>query len=141
MDPKGQVPLMVVFESLPTFPIFSKDIPGYENQMKALRTARNKVTNVRAEKAIRRAIKPNTPPAVYYNLNSSDKVYAYSNVLAEFESLFKTLVKYSTTAEQRLMIDNTAAREAFDWKEITTIDWVRSESSVADKLTKSGKFK
>lgn len=40
---------MLVFETLPKFPIFKKDIPRNEDRMKALRTARDEVANIGAE--------------------------------------------------------------------------------------------
>lgn len=75
MSLERQVPSMLVLRKLPTFLILSNNISGYEDQMKALRTARNEVANIRAEQTIRRATKHNTPPAAHYNLKSGDKVY------------------------------------------------------------------
>lgn len=74
---------MLVFGTLATFSIFNKDLPGNKDRMKALRTARDGVAKIRAEQAIRRAIKHNTPPAVHYKLNSGDKVYEYSESSAK----------------------------------------------------------
>lgn len=56
MVPAGHVPSVLVFGTLPTFPILNKDIPGYEDLIKALRIARDEVASVRAEQAIRREI-------------------------------------------------------------------------------------
>lgn len=78
MGPEGHVPKMLVFGTLPTLPILNKNIPGNEDRLKALRTARDEIANIRAEQAIRRAIKNNNLSAAHYELKSGDKVYAYS---------------------------------------------------------------
>lgn len=58
-------------------------------------------------------------------------------MLTDSESLFKTILKSTTTTEKRLMIDMQAAREAYGKKEISDVEWIRSEENSADKLTKS----
>lgn len=68
MRPEGHVPSMLVFGTLPTFPILNNNIPGHEERTKALRTARDEVTNVKVEKAVRQAINHNIPPAAHYKL-------------------------------------------------------------------------
>lgn len=57
-------------------------------------------------------------------------------VLPDSESLFKSLVESSTKAEKRLTIDIRDAREAFKKREITNIVWIRSDSNIANELTK-----
>lgn len=52
------------------------------------------------------------------------------------EILFKTLVKYSTMAEKRLMIDILSAREALEKRKARNIALIRSHSNIADALTK-----
>lgn len=52
------------------------------------------------------------------------------------ESLFKTIVKSTTTTDKRLMIDIQAARESYGKQEISDIGWIRSEDNPADGLTK-----
>lgn len=54
------------------------------------------------------------------------------------DSLFKVIIKNSSTTERRLMIDIQATREAYGNKEIVDIGWVRSEDNPADALTKRG---
>ena len=53
------------------------------------------------------------------------------------ESLFKTIVKSTTTTEKRLMIDIQAARNAYAKQEIGDVGWIRTEENQADGLTKS----
>lgn len=57
-------------------------------------------------------------------------------ILTDCESLFKTLVKSSTTSERRLTIDIRAAWGAFNRNEIANVRWVWSKNSIADGLTK-----
>lgn len=52
------------------------------------------------------------------------------------ESLFRMLVKSSTTAEKRLVIDIRATQEPYERGEITKIGWIRSKYSVSDGRTK-----
>ena len=52
------------------------------------------------------------------------------------DSLFKVIVKNSTTTERRLMIDLQATREAYGNHEISDIGWVKSDDNPADALTK-----
>lgn len=57
-------------------------------------------------------------------------------MLTDSESLFKCIVKSTTTTEKRLMIDIEAAREAYCKQEISDIGWIRYEDNPADGLTK-----
>lgn len=57
-------------------------------------------------------------------------------MLTDSESLFKCIVKSTTTTEKRLMIDIEAARQAYGKQEISDIGWIRSEDNPADGLTK-----
>lgn len=57
-------------------------------------------------------------------------------ILTDSESLFKTIVKSTTTTEKRLMIDIREAREAYGKQEISDVGWIRSEDNPADGLTK-----
>lgn len=68
---------MLVFGTLPTFPILNKSILGHEENMKALRTARDEEANIKAGQAIRRAMKHNIQQEAHYELKSGDKMYAY----------------------------------------------------------------
>lgn len=54
-------------------------------------------------------------------------------MLTDSESLFKTIVKSTTTTEKRLMIDIQAAQEAYGKQEISDVGWIRSEDNPADR--------
>lgn len=56
--------------------------------------------------------------------------------LTDSESLFKSIVKSTTTIEKRLMIDFEAARQSYGTQEISDVGWIRSEDNPADGLTK-----
>ena len=57
-------------------------------------------------------------------------------MFTDSESLFKVIVKSTTTTEKRLMIDIKAGREAYDASEISDVGWVSSNDNPADGLTK-----
>jgi hypothetical protein len=57
-------------------------------------------------------------------------------ILTDSLSLFDVLTKATTTSEKRLMIDLTAAKEAYKKREIDTIGFVRTEYNPADVFTK-----
>lgn len=54
------------------------------------------------------------------------------------DSVFKVIVKNSSTTERRLMIDLEATREAYGSHDIDDIHWVRSGDNPADCLIKAG---
>lgn len=57
-------------------------------------------------------------------------------MLTDFESLPRSLLKCSTTAEKRLMIDTRATREAYENVEIPNIGCFSSNQNTADGLAK-----
>jgi hypothetical protein len=57
-------------------------------------------------------------------------------IYTDSRSLYKCLVKLSTTAEKRLMVDVMALRQAYERREIMYIVWINAKSNVADALTK-----
>lgn len=57
-------------------------------------------------------------------------------MLTDSNSLFKVIVKSSTTTERRLMIDVSATRAAYECCEINIVGWIKSTHNVADGLTK-----
>ena len=60
-------------------------------------------------------------------------------MFTDSDSLFKTIVKSTTTTEKRLMIDVEAAREAYGRQDISDVGWIRSQDNPADGLTKRGR--
>lgn len=61
-------------------------------------------------------------------------------IVTDSERLLKTLVKFIATSEWRLMIDNRAARKAFEKNNITKIGWFRFYKNISDGLTKVTTF-
>jgi hypothetical protein len=58
-------------------------------------------------------------------------------VCTDSYSLYKCLVKLSTTEEKRLMIDIMALRQSYKRREITEIRWIDGKDNPADAMTKS----
>lgn len=61
-------------------------------------------------------------------------------ILTDIESLFKTLLKSSTTSQQCLIINIRTARKVFRRDETTTIGRLGSKDSIASKLTKLARW-
>lgn len=78
MGTKVHVPSVLVFETLSTCSASNKNIPEKEEQMKALRTARDEVGNTKDEQRIKQAVSHNISPAAHYKFKIGDQLYAYS---------------------------------------------------------------
>lgn len=74
----GYVLLMLVFISMSTFLICNKGIPGQQDRMESLRTARRKIASIQTAHELRLAINHNVPPSEHYKLRSGENLYAYS---------------------------------------------------------------
>lgn len=61
-------------------------------------------------------------------------IKVYLIMLTDSESLFKVIVKSSTTTEKRLMVDIQAAWEALENNEISDFGWFGFDDNVADVL-------
>ena len=59
-------------------------------------------------------------------------------MLTDSKQLFDILVRAKRTAERRLMVDISAAREAYNDEVISNIALIRSEFNLADALTNIG---
>ena len=59
-------------------------------------------------------------------------------MLTDSMSLFKVLINSSIMTEKRLMIDISAAREAYENSDIDHIGWIPTSSNLANGLTKHG---
>ena len=57
-------------------------------------------------------------------------------MLTDFKQLFDVITKSSHTTEKRLMIEVTAAREAYNRHEISNVGLVPGDGNPADGLTK-----
>lgn len=62
--------------------------------------------------------------------------HVHLDLFTDSKSLFDIISRGSKTSEKRLMLDVAAAREGFKNQDISNIGLVRSESNVADGLTK-----
>lgn len=59
-------------------------------------------------------------------------------MLPDSKQMFDVITRASHTTEKRLMIDVTAARQAYNRHEISNVGLVQSEHNIADGLTKPG---
>ena len=57
-------------------------------------------------------------------------------MFTDSHSLFDVMVKSSTTAEHRLMIDIKDVRDAYEQMKISNVGFVHSHNNLADALTK-----
>ena len=72
-----------------------------------------------------------------------EKVYGQNipiTLLTDSKQMFDVITKASQTAEKRLLIDITAAREAYNRHDISNVGLVLSGDNVADGLTEIGSF-
>lgn len=74
---------------------------------------------------------------IRYDMERATNVKIPLTILTDSESLFKVIVKSSTTTEKRFMINIQAAREAFETYEIDNVGWIRTKDNIADGLTKT----
>jgi hypothetical protein len=58
-------------------------------------------------------------------------------VCTDSKSLYECLVKLGTTREKRLIINVMYLRQAYEWREIAEVKWIKGESNPADSMTKS----
>ena len=73
---------------------------------------------------------------IRHDLQNITRIQIPIIILTDSLSLFDVLTKATTTSEKRLMIDLTAAKEAYKKREIDTIGFVRTEYNPADVFTK-----
>lgn len=59
-------------------------------------------------------------------------------MLTDSMSLFKVIINSSVLSEKRLMIDISAARQAYETNDIDHIGWIPTKANVANGLTKFG---
>lgn len=77
--------------------------------------------------------------AIRYDMQQMINKNIPLSLVTDSDSLFKVVVKSSTTTERRLMIDMLTAREAYQKREIDDMGWIRSDGNLADGLTKMNK--
>lgn len=57
--------------------------------------------------------------------------------LTHSSSLYKIIIRSTTTTERRLMIELQGARESFDRRGVTEISWIERDRNLSDALTKA----
>lgn len=77
---EGHVHSPFVLGTMPIFPIYNKNTATYHDRIKALRIAREEVTNIRTDQKVKRAIKHSIKSAAYFKINHGDMAFAYSEV-------------------------------------------------------------
>ena len=73
---------------------------------------------------------------IRHDLMQLTNTYVPLTILTDSLTLFKVLHNTSVMTEKRLKVDISAAREAYENKEIDFIGWIPSEKSIANGLTK-----
>lgn len=74
-----------------------------------------------------------------HDLERSLSVKIPTKILTDSESLFRIIVKPTTSTKKRLMIYMLAAREVCESGEISNIGWIKFAQNAADVLTKENK--
>jgi hypothetical protein len=73
----GLVPSMLVFETLPRFPILQSDLPNQRDRLDAIKTAQAERNNIIAEQRIQEAMIRRVTPAADYILKPGQPVRVY----------------------------------------------------------------
>lgn len=60
-------------------------------------------------------------------------------MLNHSSSLFKIIIRSTSTTESRLMIGLQTGREALNHRDISEMGWIKSDRNIADGLTKPNK--
>ena len=77
MGPEGQVPSLLVFGTLPRFPVVDTSFPNQIERMKALEAARAEMGTITAELRIRTAILSKVPRNANPILKPGDQVRVF----------------------------------------------------------------
>lgn len=77
MGPEGLLPSLLVFGTMPTFPIIDSDQPAQTERMVATKLARYGMSKLTAELIILEALQSLLPPSTRYELSPSDKVSVF----------------------------------------------------------------
>lgn len=76
--PKGLVPSLLVFGTIPSIGSSNANLPDQEQRFKAMRAAREEAATIFAEQRIRIALKSNAPPSSKYMLKPGQEVKVFS---------------------------------------------------------------
>jgi hypothetical protein len=119
-----QIPIIVLTDSLSLFDVITKATTTSEKWLMIDLTAAKE-----AYKTIR------------HDLQNITGLQIPIIILTDSLSLFDVITKAKTTFEKRLLIDLTAAKEAYKKREIYTIGFVRTEDNPANVFTKITRWK
>ena len=78
MGESGLVPSLLVFGTIPRFPIISTDFPSQKERMEALSKAQMEMNSIVAERRVLAALTRNIPPAGKYTYILGEEVLVYS---------------------------------------------------------------
>jgi hypothetical protein len=74
---------------------------------------------------------------VKFIINRALEIELLLVVYTDSKSLYECLVKLGTTREKHLIINVMCLRQAYEWREIAEVKWIKEESNPADSMTKS----
>lgn len=114
MGPEGLVPSLLVFGTLPTFPIVSSDRPEQADRLSAMKRARDEMAKITAELRIREALRSRLPPSTRYHLAPGDKVRVFRERSQRWEGPF-TITK---TREKEVWVTDGAKEKHFNRSQV-----------------------
>lgn len=75
MGPKGLVPSLLFFGTIPSFPMTTINIQGQEKRLEVMRRARDEFAQIRVEQRAAAALKMNVSPSAKYSIRPGDSVW------------------------------------------------------------------
>ena len=90
--PHGLVPSVLVFGSMPAFPLAPKNMHSQAERYKALATARKEMANIVAQRRVNDALRRKFPPATAYHIKSGDQVRVYREKTRTWDGPFLSLI-------------------------------------------------
>ena len=84
MGESGLVPSLLVFGTIPRFPIISSDLPSQKERIEALIKAHMETNSIVAERRFLAALTRNIPPAGKYTYTLGEEVLVYSESKKEW---------------------------------------------------------
>lgn len=110
MGPEGLVPSLLVFGTIPTFPITESNRPEQAERLAAMAKARDEMAKISAELRIQTALRSRLPPSTRYHLSPGDQVRVYRERSSRWEGPF-TITK---TREKEVWVTDGNREQHFN---------------------------